>query len=122
MNKHIGPTLESVFDELGEREAFEAGTVKKMVALQLRARMKATGVTPTELAHAMKTSRAAVSRLLDPANASMTLETLTKAARAVRSDVLVCLVDKGAVRARRRSPRRPAARIRRASVLAARSG
>jgi hypothetical protein len=56
MNKHIGPTLESLFDDLGEREAFEVSTVKKMVALQLRARMQKAGITPAGLAHAMKTS------------------------------------------------------------------
>jgi hypothetical protein len=96
MNKHIGTTLESLFDELGEREAFEAGAVKKMVAVQLRARMEATGISPTRLAREMKTSRAAVGRLLDPTNASMTLETLTKAARVTKSALLVCLVDRGA--------------------------
>lgn len=100
MNKQ---TLESLFDDLGEREAFEASTVKKMVALQLRARMQKAGITPAGLAHAMKTSRAAVARLLDPTNESMTLETLTRAARAIRADVLVCLIDKGAVRAPRKT-------------------
>jgi hypothetical protein len=77
--------------------------VKKMVALQLRARMQKAGITPTGLAHAMKTSRAAVARLLDPANESMTLETLTRAARAIRADVFVCLIDKGAVCAPRKA-------------------
>jgi methylphosphotriester-DNA--protein-cysteine methyltransferase len=98
MNKHIGSKLETLFDELGERDQFEARTMKKVVALQLRARMQATNVTKSGLAHAMKTSRSAVDRLLDPANPSMTFETLARAARAMRAEVIVRVVPKGAAR------------------------
>jgi hypothetical protein len=98
MNKHIGSTLEALFDETGGRDEFEALTMKKVVALQLRARMQATRVTKTGLAHAMKTSRSAVDRLLNPANPSMTFETLARAARAMRAEVVVRVVPKGGAR------------------------
>jgi plasmid maintenance system antidote protein VapI len=41
------------------------------------------GISKTELAKSMKTSRAQLDRLLDPENESVTLGTLTRAAQAV---------------------------------------
>ena len=80
MNKHIGSTLESLFDEAGEREEFEALVMKKMIVDQIREGMARRRVTAPKLATEMKTSRAAVRRLLDPKNTGLTLDTLVRAA------------------------------------------
>jgi antitoxin HicB len=80
MNKHIGSTLESLFDELGEREEFEALVMKKMIVDQIREGMQRRKVTAPRLATQMRTSRAAVKRLLDPSNTGLTLDTLVRAA------------------------------------------
>jgi transcriptional regulator with XRE-family HTH domain len=45
--------------------------------------MKEQGLSKTVLAGRMKTSRASLERLLDPENASVTLLTLERAARAL---------------------------------------
>jgi len=45
--------------------------------------MKREEISKTELAARMKTSRAQLDRLLDPANESVTLGTLARAAQAV---------------------------------------
>jgi plasmid maintenance system antidote protein VapI len=44
-------------------------------------------LTKTEMARRMKTSRAALNRLLDPENEAVTLETLQRAAEAVGREV-----------------------------------
>lgn len=49
-------------------------------------------VTKSEMAKRMKTSRAAVDRLLDPTNASVTLYTLNRAATALGQRVELKLV------------------------------
>ena len=45
-----------------------------------------------EMARRMNTSRAALDRLLDPVNASVTLQTLCRAARAIGRDLRIELV------------------------------
>jgi antitoxin HicB len=45
--------------------------------------MEAAGITQSELARRMRTSRTQVARLLDPNNTSVQLDTLSRAARAV---------------------------------------
>jgi DNA-binding Xre family transcriptional regulator len=54
--------------------------------------MEEKKVTKTSLAGQMRTSRAALDRLLDPANTSVTLATLTRAARALGRKVKIELV------------------------------
>jgi len=57
--------------------------VKRVIAYQLEEMMKLQGLSKTELAGRMKTSRASLERLLDPENTSVTLLTLERAARAL---------------------------------------
>jgi antitoxin HicB len=83
MSKQVGSSMRSLFRELGEEEELDLLTRKKVLADQLRARMAALGVTKDALAEAMQTSRTVVYRLLDPADTGLTLETLTKASRAL---------------------------------------
>src|SRR5258706_1252548 len=78
MSKHIGSSLESLFDETGEREQFERITLKKVIAERVRARMKQRGVNQTQLARAMHTNRLQVQRLLDASHTSLTLSTLAR--------------------------------------------
>jgi antitoxin HicB len=77
----------SSFDEfLKEEDIYAevtARAIKRVIARQLDALMEDEGLTKTELAKRMKTSRAQLDRLLDPDNESVTLGTLTRAAQAV---------------------------------------
>jgi predicted XRE-type DNA-binding protein len=81
MNQHIGSTLD---DFLAEEDLLaEAVAIKRVVAFQLRQRMTEQQLTKAELARRMGTSRSALDRLLDPDNASVTLLTLERAAKAL---------------------------------------
>jgi len=62
-------------------EEVEAVAVKRVLAFQIKKLMEEQNLTKTEMARRMKTSRAALERLLDPENRSVTLLTIDKAAR-----------------------------------------
>lgn len=81
--KHIG----SSFDDFLESEEMlteaNAVAVKRVLAWKLQEAMKEEGVTKSEMAERMHTSRSALSRFLDPDNISITLATMEKAAKAI---------------------------------------
>ena len=79
----IGSTLESLFDELDEREDVELLTQKKLLASKIEQAMARRNMTQSELAKRMRTSRTVVHRLLDPRDTSVTLATLAKASKAL---------------------------------------
>jgi len=57
--------------------------VKRVLAFQIAALMERQQLSRSELARTMKTSRAAVDRLLDPDSGTATLATMEKAALAL---------------------------------------
>jgi antitoxin HicB len=91
-NPHIGSTFESWLDEKGLREEVTAAAVKSVIAEQIAAAMKERGLTKSRMAALMHTSRAQLDRLLDPSSASVTLETLMTAARAVGRELRLELI------------------------------
>jgi antitoxin HicB len=83
MNKHDGSTLDSLFDELGELEEVNARAAKKILALEAERRMKKLGLSTTTLAQRMHTSRNQIHRILDEADAGITLKMLFRLASAL---------------------------------------
>lgn len=81
--KHIGSTLDSLFEELGELEDVALLTHKKLLAAKIERTMTRRKMSRAELARAMRTSRTVVHRLLDPRDTSVTLATLAKASKAL---------------------------------------
>ncbi|MGC1402983.1 MAG: helix-turn-helix domain-containing protein [Thermodesulfobacteriota bacterium] len=81
--KHIGENFDDFLHEEGLLEEVEAVAIKRVVSFQIAQEMKRRKVTKTEMTHRMKTSRAALERLLDPDNPSVTLSTLERAASAL---------------------------------------
>ena len=79
-NESIGSSFDDFLKEEGIIEEVENRAVKKLISFQLLETLKNQHLTKTELAHRLDTSRAAVDRLLDPENDSVTLLTLIKAA------------------------------------------
>jgi len=79
----IGSSFDDFLKEEGIYEGVTARAIKRVIARQLDALMQEQGISKTELARSMKTSRAQLDRLLDPENESVTLGTLTRAAQAV---------------------------------------
>jgi antitoxin HicB len=111
MNKHIGSTLESLFDELGEGDEFRLGSRKMAFVIAAEQRMAALKLSKAGLAKRLGTSRPAVDRLLDPKNTSLTLATLGRATRAMGLDFALTFTEVPAPRGRkvkRKRPLRPA--------------
>ena len=90
--KNIGTSFESWLDEEGIRQQVTAGAIKRVLARQVAAAMMQEGLTKTEMARRMQTSRSALDRLLNARNDSVTLATLQKAAAAIGREVRVELV------------------------------
>ncbi len=91
-NKHRGSSLRDLLREDGVLEAVEARAVKRALALQLTRLAAEQSLTKSEMAVRMKTSRAAVDRLLDASNPAVTLTTLGNAARALGRKIKIELV------------------------------
>lgn len=83
MNQHIGSSFDDFLEEEAILEDVSAVAIKRVVAWQLEQEMKAQKLTKTSLASKMHTSRAALNRLLDEEDTSLTLTTLTSAAKAL---------------------------------------
>ena len=82
-DKHIGSNFDDFLEEEGILAKTEAVAVKRVIAFQVEQMMKEQNLSKTEMSRRMKTSRAALDRLLDPANQAVTLQTLDHAARAL---------------------------------------
>lgn len=91
-NKHRGSDFRDFLNEEGILSEVEARALKQATSLQIARLLKEKSVTKAEMAVRMKTSRAAVDRLLDASNSSVTLNTLGKAARALGRKVKIELV------------------------------
>jgi DNA-binding phage protein len=79
----VGSSFDEFLKEEGLYEEVTAAAIKRVIARQLTTLMRAEGLSKTELAKRMRTSRAQLDRLLDPDNESVTLGTLSRAAQAV---------------------------------------
>ena len=79
-NNSIGSSFDDFLAEEGIAEEVEARAIKKIIAYQLLEAIEKEQITKTALAAQLETSRAAVNRLLDPENESVTLLTLARAA------------------------------------------
>jgi predicted XRE-type DNA-binding protein len=88
-NKHIGTSLDDFLAEEGLLEEATASAMKRVIAWQIEQEMKAQKLTKTALAEKMHTSRAALNRLLDTKDTSMTLATLASVAAALGKHVRV---------------------------------
>ena len=89
--KHVGSDFDDFLKEEGIYEQVQAVAIKRIIAYQIAEEMKKKKLSKTEMASRMKTSRAALERLLDPENASITLITLERAASAVGKKLKVQL-------------------------------
>ena len=81
------------FDEFLAKDGLLAETeesaIKEIIADQIKVAMDKQGLSKTAMAARMKTSRRQLDRLLDPANGSVTLATLRRAASAVGRNLRV---------------------------------
>ena len=90
--KHLGSSFEDFLREEGTLEETTNRAIKRVLARQMRKLMEEQGLSKSEMARRMHTSRPALERLLDPDNDSVTLNTLQKAAKAVGCELRLELV------------------------------
>lgn len=81
--RHIGSDFDAFLEAEGMLDEVEAAATKRVIAHGIAEEMRCAGVSRSELARRMHTSRASVTRLLDPDNPAVTLSTLQRAARAL---------------------------------------
>ncbi len=79
--KHIGSSLDELLSEDGTLAEAEAAALKRVIAWQVERGMNEKRISKSDMARAMRTSRAALDRLLDPSNESVTLRTVARAAK-----------------------------------------
>jgi DNA-binding Xre family transcriptional regulator len=92
-NRSIGSDFDDFLREEGIYEAVNALAAKEILALEMGRALKAKKLTKTELAARMKTSRAAVDRLLNPENPSINLKTMERAASALGKRITIQLAE-----------------------------
>lgn len=90
-NKHIGSSFDEFLIEEGIHEEATAHAVKRVLAWQVSEAMKVKGISKSEMAKRMKTSRSQLDRLLDPDNNKVLLETVQRAAAAIGKRVAITL-------------------------------
>jgi len=90
--KNIGSSFDSWLREEGIYQEVTGSAIKRVLARQIEAAMKAKRFSKAEMARRMHTSRAALDRLLDPEYEAVTLSTLRKAATVVGREIRLELV------------------------------
>ena len=95
---HSGSTFDSFLQEAGIKDELEAVAIKRVLAWQFEHAMKVQQKTKRAMANELRTSRSQLDRLLDPRNVSVTLGTITRAARALGKRVTIRIADAKAKR------------------------
>jgi len=90
-NQHRGGNFDNFLKEEGIFEEVQAKALKRALAKQLDDAMQAINLSKVDMAKRMETSRSQLDRVLDPANLSVQLDTLMKAANAVGKTVEIKL-------------------------------
>lgn len=91
--RHSDSTFDSFLEDEGIREEVEAVAIKRVLAWQLEQAMRDQQKTKRAVAKQLRTSRSQVDRLLDPENVSVSLHTMTRAARAVGKRLIIRVAD-----------------------------
>src|SRR5215467_979041 len=95
---HSGSSFDSFLEQEGIREEVEAIATKRVLAWQLQEAMRKQQKTKQAMARQLHTSRSQLDRLLDPRNVSVSLDTITRAARALGKRVIIRVADAKATR------------------------
>ena len=93
-NKHKGSSFNSFLDEENIAQEVEANALKRVIAFELKKAMEQRGITKSEMAKMMRSSRSALDRILDPKNESATLNSITKAFAVVQKEIRFTIKNK----------------------------
>ena len=89
--RHLGSDFDAFLEGEQLLEQAEAVAVKRLIARQIAQAMEQQNLSKAAMARAMRTSRSALDRLLDPDVRSVTLLTIERAARALGKKLTVAL-------------------------------
>jgi len=90
-NQHWGSTLDNFLHEEGIYEAAKVEAATRVISWQISEEMRKRGITKTQMAEQMHTSRAQVDRILK-AKGNVTIETLQRAAALIGRELRLELV------------------------------
>jgi hypothetical protein len=90
---HSGSSFDSFLEQEGIREEVEAVAIKRVLAWQLERAMREQQKTKQAMAKQLRTSRSQLDRLLDPRNAGVTLDTITRAAKVLGKRIVFRVAD-----------------------------
>ena len=79
--KYIGSNFDEFLKEENLLQESEAIAIKRVIAYALEQKIKEDNISINRLAKELETSRTAISRILDPENTSITLNTIEKVAK-----------------------------------------
>ncbi len=90
-NPHWGSTLDDFLKEEGIHDIAKVEATMRVIVWQIAEEMRRQGITKTQMAERMKTSRAQIDRMLK-AKGNVTIETLQRAAALVGRELRLELV------------------------------
>ena len=91
-NPHRGSFFDDFLREEGLYESASATAGMRVVLWQIKQEMEARGITKTEMAKRMHTSRSHLDRMLNESGENVSLDMLSRAAKAVGREIHVELV------------------------------
>jgi antitoxin HicB len=92
-NRHSGSTFDSFLQEESIRQEVETVAIKRVLASQFKQAMQKQHKTKVGMAKELHTSRSQLDRLLDPNKLSVTLGTISKAAKVLGKEVIIQIAD-----------------------------
>ena len=90
-NGHLGSSFEDFLKDEGIHEEVTTHAIKRVLTWQIAEAMKFKGISKSEMARRMNTSRSQLERFLDPDNSKVLLETVQRAAAALGKRVAISL-------------------------------
>jgi len=108
---HSGSSFEDFLEEQGIREDVESAAIKRVLAWQFEREMTRQKKTKRAMAAELRTSRSQLDRLLDPQNTSVSLDTLSRAARVLGKRLVLRIEDRKPRQGRRGTPNRRRAEV-----------
>ncbi len=92
-NPYLGSSLDDLLEEEGILTEVNAIALKRVLAWQVSQEMERRGLSKSQMAYKMSTSRTSLDRLLDPDNISITLKTMDRAASVLGKRLRIEIVD-----------------------------
>ena len=92
-NKHLGSSFDEFLRSEGLYEEVTTLAWKRVLSWEVAEAMKKEGISKSEMAKRMGTSRSQLERLLDPGNPNVLLDTVQRAASAVGKQLTIGLTD-----------------------------